>query len=826
MLNFTKTKSQEISSRILNFEKKESGWIFQVLECCDNTTRSNSLFICKRYTRMLTTEASFRWRLERLHIEDGVYFPLFSTNSRTFSKGTERGSEDKETSKSLSHETGTDAGSIELSSSSHRYYKESYLIFKRKNMLWREYESNDSGVAMIADSKNDISPNNTHDEGRKSFRVSVSVRFKPLDSLLRARNKEATKSATLPLHQRLALIRYENKLVSNKDALHILKQEGEWFRDRWSSDEEGNDGIKRQAEGNQHADGESSSKQDQTPLSCGINSIDCDNNSVVVVDPTKGLRNFQFDHVMPDTCSQSSVYDKSAKPLIADFINGTNVSCLVYGVTGSGKTFTMFGPNDNIRRNKVGMSTSPTMTGIVPRACNEIFEALSFRKTSLNMKFDTSLAVSYIEIYGSQICDLLQKGKSCCSNKAASQRFVLSGTVEVPVCTVSDVIYSLEMGEKQKRKAATAMNDRSSRAHSIFIITLCQKCETTGISRTSKLFLVDLGGCEQTKKSNVNSGSSKHFERLKLETMTDNAIIGDNSERNNDEVGEILDENKNLYSTGFVQSDRMREAVYINLGLMALKNCVNALVAGRRRKYIPYAASKLTLLLSSALGGNSKTSVIVCAAQDECLVTETVAALKFGQACQKVQNSVQSKSDFLKQLIQTLDAQISKCEGDIRRKERWEVREEMRRDELAEEGTLESKGFGGVEIRKTTTLVGAEKERLFLADLLKKKASLTGTASNGGIDGKQYGGSIGFGAAHKYGMGEKNKENDPSASNYRFMDRVSKDEIPETVKMAGGEGGWKVADVVGESNILTHNERREMILRKKKSTFVYSGISA
>ena len=115
-------------------------------------------------------------------------------------------------------------------------------------------------------------------------------------------------------------------------------------------------------------------------------------------------------------------------------------------------------------------------------------------------------------------------------------------------------------------------------------MTLCQKCETAGVSRTSKLFLVDLGG----EESNVKSGSSKHFERLKQERMADNAIIDGNSERNIDELREIPDEDENLYSTGFVQSDRMKEAVYINLGLMALKNCVNALVAGRRRNYISY----------------------------------------------------------------------------------------------------------------------------------------------------------------------------------------------------------------------------------------------
>jgi len=48
-----------------------------------------------------------------------------------------------------------------------------------------------------------------------------------------------------------------------------------------------------------------------------------------------------------------------------------------------------------------------------------------------------------------------------------------------------------------------------------------------------------------------------------------------------------IESNENTeFSTGFVKSERMREAVYINLGLMALKSCVNALASAS--KYIPY----------------------------------------------------------------------------------------------------------------------------------------------------------------------------------------------------------------------------------------------
>lgn len=41
------------------------------------------------------------------------------------------------------------------------------------------------------------------------------------------------------------------------------------------------------------------------------------------------------------------------------------------------------------------------------------------------------------------------------------------------------------------------MNDRSTRAHSLFIMTLKQSHPTTAVTLSSRLFLADLGGSEQ-----------------------------------------------------------------------------------------------------------------------------------------------------------------------------------------------------------------------------------------------------------------------------------------------------------------------------------------
>ena len=100
---------------------------------------------------------------------------------------------------------------------------------------------------------------------------------------------------------------------------------------------------------------------------------------------------------------------------------------------------------------------------------------------------------------------------------------------------------------------------------------------------------------------------------------------------------------------------------------------------------------------------------------------------------------------MLAELIAKIDVQIAETEKAIKAKERWEVKEEKRKDELAEVGTVEAMGFGGVEVKKSTVLVGAEEERKRLGELLKERAQLTGTTIDSEIGGGKFGGAVGFG---------------------------------------------------------------------------------
>lgn len=57
--------------------------------------------------------------------------------------------------------------------------------------------------------------------------------------------------------------------------------------------------------------------------------------------------------------------------------------------------------------------------------------------------------------------------------------------------------------------------------------------------------------------------------------------------------------------------DRLKEGISINLSLSSLGRCISALAANDTNTRVPYRDSALTKLLMNALGGNSKTVMVI-----------------------------------------------------------------------------------------------------------------------------------------------------------------------------------------------------------------------
>ena len=75
-----------------------------------------------------------------------------------------------------------------------------------------------------------------------------------------------------------------------------------------------------------------------------------EDNLLFLLDPTINNRKekeYVFDGIFDEEHTNHSVFEKSIKPVINNVIKGYNATALAYGVTGTGKTHTIFGDLSN-----------------------------------------------------------------------------------------------------------------------------------------------------------------------------------------------------------------------------------------------------------------------------------------------------------------------------------------------------------------------------------------------------------------------------------------------------------------------------------------------
>ncbi|KAJ0751405.1 putative minus-end-directed kinesin ATPase [Helianthus annuus] len=212
------------------------------------------------------------------------------------------------------------------------------------------------------------------------------------------------------------------------------------------------------------------------------------------------------------------------QPLIRSVLDGYNVCIFAYGQTGSGKTYTMSGPD---------ITTKETW-GVNYRALRDLFQLTETRKDFIKYE----VAVQMIEIYNEQVRDLLVVDGS-------QRRYPLS------VKCTQDVLDLMKIGQRNRAVGATALNERSSRSHSVLTVHIRGKELVSGSTLKGCLHLVDLAGSERVDKSEA---------------------------------------------TG----DRLKEAQHINKSLSALGDVISALA--QKSTHIPYRNSKLTQVLQDSLG--------------------------------------------------------------------------------------------------------------------------------------------------------------------------------------------------------------------------------
>ena len=331
---------------------------------------------------------------------------------------------------------------------------------------------------------------------------------------------------------------------------------------------------------------------------------------------------FDFKRVFGTDATQKEVYDVIAKPIVEDVFHGYNGTVFAYGQTGSGKTHTMMGSGGHrYDVNEVSHSASPSAAvvaaeqhrGIIPRAVYDLFRLIDEADT--NVSFEVTL--TFFEIYMERIRDLIEANhvNLALREDIVNRCFYVDGLSCHSVTSPEEALRWIAIGTSNRAVASTRMNEMSSRSHTIMCLTVKSLDSLRGEQRTGKLFLVDLAGSEKVGKTRA--------EGLQLE-----------------------------------------EAKLINKSLTAL-GLVIATLSERKAQvgHVPYRDSKLTRVLQDSLGGNSKTSLIVCCAPGNNNDSETVSTLRFGARATNIRNRAIVNKDVS---LEELKLLLAKAEEEIR----------------------------------------------------------------------------------------------------------------------------------------------------------------
>uniref|UniRef100_A0A8C9V176 Kinesin-like protein n=1 Tax=Scleropages formosus TaxID=113540 RepID=A0A8C9V176_SCLFO len=365
------------------------------------------------------------------------------------------------------------------------------------------------------------------------------------------------------------------------------------------------------------------------------------------------------------------LFDDVAKPLVEDLIHGKNGLLFTYGVTGSGKTYTMtgsagqggllprsldmifnsIGPYQAKRfvfktDDKNGMEIQNQVDALLERQKRDSQQSL-LKTPSSKLRTDPefseminpgetckaegvdedssySVFVSYIEIYNNYIYDLLEEGPI----DPIKPKWNIGGTP----------LRNTEFIPPQSKILREDQN------HNMYVAG----CTEVEVKSTEEAFEVFWKGQKRRRIANtqLNRESSRSHSvfivklaQAPLDADGDNVL----QDKNQIAVSQLclVDlAGSERTSRTRAEGNRLREAGNINQSLMTLRTCIEVLRENQMcgtNKMVPYRDSKITHLFKNYFDGEGKVRMVVCVNPNAEDYEETMLVMRFAEMTQEVE---------------------------------------------------------------------------------------------------------------------------------------------------------------------------------------------
>ncbi|XP_042265706.1 kinesin-like protein KIF23 isoform X1 [Thunnus maccoyii] len=380
---------------------------------------------------------------------------------------------------------------------------------------------------------------------------------------------------------------------------------------------------------------------------------------------------YSFKKVFGINTTQMELFEDVAKPLVEDLIHCKNGLLFTYGVTGSGKTYTMTGsPGDGgllprsldmlfnsvgpfqAKRfvfkpdDKNGMEIQSQVDALLERqkrdsqplvpktpssrqkADPEFVDMISPEEACKSENVDDdccySVFVSYIEVYNNYIYDLLEDAPF----DPIRPKWLGGGTP----------VRNTEFTPPQSKILREDQN------HNMYVAG----CTEVEVKSTEEAFEVFWKGQKKRRIANtqLNRESSRSHSVFTVKLVQapldadGDHILQDKNQVNVSQLCLVDLAGSERTSRTRAEGSRLREAGNINQSLMTLRTCMEVLRENQMcgtNKMVPYRDSKVTHLFKNYFDGEGKVRMIVCVNPKADDYEETMLVMRFAEMTQEVE---------------------------------------------------------------------------------------------------------------------------------------------------------------------------------------------